>query len=104
MLGRLLLVHGLWCYDRVGKVSSFMIYKQMLVNATILLYNLYNGLSGTLLYSSVGIAGYAAVSTFFPVVMVGCFDEAVRAPTAYAALRAGDRQAAERAGLLHWRE
>ena len=80
---RLLLVHGVWCYDRVCKVALYMVYKQLVLNGTLFLYNAYNGMSGTSLYDSVMIIMYSMVYTFLPVLVVGCLDQPVRASTAY---------------------
>ena len=39
-LGRLLLVHGVWCYDRVCKVAVYMVYKQLVLNGTLFFFNM----------------------------------------------------------------
>ena len=60
-----------------------MVYKQLVLNGTLFLYNFFNGMSGTSLYDSVMIIAYSTLYTFFPVLAVGCFDQSARATTLY---------------------
>ena len=86
-LTRLLFVHGAWCHHRAGVLASVLLYNQVVFNGTLLLYNLHNGLSGTPLYAAAGdgglLGGYTSLFTLLPVVACGCFDQHVRAQTAF---------------------
>ena len=61
-----------------------MVYKQFVINTTLFLYNLHNGMSGTSLFDSGMLIGYSALYTFWPVLVVCSYDQSCSARTASA--------------------
>ncbi|XP_061165426.1 phospholipid-transporting ATPase VD-like isoform X2 [Saccostrea echinata] len=74
-LQRLLLVHGHWCYCRLARFSSFMFYKSLGIEFTMLWFQLYSGYSGSLQFNSLFLLFIHVLFTAFPPVINGVFDK-----------------------------
>ncbi|XP_052675449.1 phospholipid-transporting ATPase VB-like isoform X2 [Crassostrea angulata] len=74
-LQRLLLVHGHWCYCRLARFSSFMFYKSLGIEFTMLWFQLYSGYSGSLQFNSLFLLFIHVLFTAFPPVVNGIFDK-----------------------------
>jgi magnesium-transporting ATPase (P-type) len=73
-LERLLLVHGRACYVRMSKMVLYFLYKSVVLSLTMCWMSRYNGFSGQSLYDGNIASGYNLFFTFFPVIVLACFD------------------------------
>lgn len=72
-LCKLLLVHGRYNYDRIGKYILGTTYKEMVFYLTQALYQRSNGYTGTSLYESWSLSWYNAFFTSLPIIFLGAF-------------------------------
>lgn len=80
-LQRLLLVHGRWSYIRVSKLFFASIYKCVMFYMTQLVFQAFNGTSGTSLYEVWTLAGYNVFFSSLSVLFVGIFEADLTANT-----------------------
>ena len=80
-LTRLLLVHGRWNYIRTCKYTLGTFWKEMLFYLTQALYQRYAGYTGTSLYESWSLAMFNTLFTSLPVILMGIFEQDLKATT-----------------------
>lgn len=80
-LQKLLLVHGRWNNIRTGKYILGTFWKEILFYLVQALYQKYNGYTGTSLYESTSLAVFNTLFTSLAVIMVGIFEQDLRAET-----------------------
>ena len=68
-LRKLLLVHGAWNYNRIGKVILYCFYKNILLYVIQFWFGANNGFSGQILFDKWTIGLYNLVSCHF---ILGC--------------------------------
>ncbi|KAG9232656.1 putative phospholipid-transporting ATPase IA [Amylocarpus encephaloides] len=80
-LQRLLLVHGHWLYVRTAKFILLTFWKEMLFYVVQLLYQRWNGYTGTSLFESWSLAVWNTLFTALPVMIPGVFEQDLSAET-----------------------
>lgn len=80
-LQRLLLVHGHWLYMRTAKFILLTFWKEMLFYVVQLLYQRWNGYTGTSLFESWSLAVWNTLFTALPVMIPGIFEQDLPAET-----------------------
>lgn len=80
-LQKLLFVHGRWNNIRTGKYILGTFWKEILFYLVQALYQKYNGYTGTSLYESASLAVFNTLFTSLAVIMVGIFEQDLRAET-----------------------
>ncbi|XP_041360414.1 phospholipid-transporting ATPase VA-like [Gigantopelta aegis] len=78
-LVRLLLVHGHWSYDRLGKFAAYMFYKSLGSVFVIFWYQLFSGFSGSLQIDSIYLLLQHVLFTSLPPLINGVFDKDIDA-------------------------
>ena len=78
-LERLLLVHGAWSYRRIAFMVNFFFYKNFVYGFTVLYYNAGAHFSGASVYYDWYLSLYNVVFSAFPICVVACIDQDVRA-------------------------
>ncbi|KAJ3043255.1 hypothetical protein HDV00_005575 [Rhizophlyctis rosea] len=78
-LGRLLLVHGRWCYRRVAEMVLTFLAKNIVWVQVLFWYQIYCGLSQTLIYDFTYMLLYNLVFTSLPIGLLGVLDQDVPA-------------------------
>jgi magnesium-transporting ATPase (P-type) len=73
-LERLLLVHGRWCYNRIGTFCCYFFYKNIIFALTLWWFNLWNGFSSQSLYDEGYQSTYNTCFTAFPVLIFAVLD------------------------------
>lgn len=80
-LARLLLVHGRWNYARTARFVLATFWKEMLFNLPQMLYQRYNGYSGTSLYESWSLTVLNTLFTSLCVIVPGIWEQDLAAET-----------------------
>ncbi|KAE9369759.1 phospholipid-translocating P-type ATPase [Stipitochalara longipes BDJ] len=80
-LQRLLLVHGHWNYARTAKYILLTFWKEMLFYAVQIMYQRWNGYTGTSLYESDSLTVWNILFTSLPVMLPGIFEQDLSAET-----------------------
>jgi phospholipid-translocating ATPase len=80
-LQRLLFVHGHWNYVRTAKYILFTFWKEMMFYSVQVLYQRWNGYTGTSLYESDSLAVWNTLFTSLPVMLPGIFEQDLCAAT-----------------------
>ncbi|ODV92113.1 hypothetical protein CANCADRAFT_22881 [Tortispora caseinolytica NRRL Y-17796] len=78
-LEKLLLVHGLWNYNRTSKVILYSFYKNVAINTTQFFFGFINVFSGQTMYESWTLTMFNVVFTILPPFALGVFDQFVSA-------------------------
>lgn len=78
-LKRLLLVHGLWSYNRLSRAILYSFYKNIALYFTQFYFVFYNGFSGESVYESWTVSFYNVFSTALPPMAMGILDQFVSA-------------------------
>lgn len=78
-LKKLLLVHGLWSYNRLCRAILYSFYKNIALYLTEFWYVFYNGFSGQSIYESWVLTFYNVFSTALPPFAIGILDQFVSA-------------------------
>ncbi|XP_049958802.1 phospholipid-transporting ATPase VD isoform X1 [Schistocerca serialis cubense] len=76
-LGRLLLVHGHWCYDRLARMVLYFFYKNATFVFLIFWYQLYCGFSGAVMIDQMYLMLYNLLFTSLPPIAIGVYDQDV---------------------------
>ncbi|KAL5577898.1 hypothetical protein UlMin_019597 [Ulmus minor] len=76
-LGRLLIVHGHWCYNRISKMILYFVYKNIAFGLTLFYYELYTSFSGEVLYDDWYMTLFNVVLTSLPVIALGVLEQDV---------------------------
>jgi phospholipid-translocating ATPase len=74
-LQRLLLVHGHWNYVRTAKYILLTFWKEMLFYSMQIMYQRWNGYTGTSLYESDSLTVWNTLFTSLPVMLPGIFEQ-----------------------------
>ncbi|TVY38227.1 putative phospholipid-transporting ATPase [Lachnellula occidentalis] len=80
-LQRLLLVHGHWNYDRIAQYALATFWKEMLFYCIQLLYQKWNGYTGTSLYENWSLTVWNTLFTSLCVMIPGIFEQDISAET-----------------------
>lgn len=80
-LQKLLFVHGRWNNIRTGKYILGTFWKEIVFYLVQALYQKYNGFTGTSLYESASLAVFNTLFTSLAVILVGMFEQDLRAET-----------------------
>ncbi|KAG0647426.1 phospholipid-transporting ATPase [Hyphodiscus hymeniophilus] len=80
-LQRLLFVHGHWNYVRTAKYILFTFWKEMMFYSIQVLYQRWNGYTGTSLFESDSLAVWNTLFTSLPVMLPGIFEQDLKAAT-----------------------
>lgn len=80
-LQKLLFVHGRWNYIRTGKYILGTFWKEIVFYIVQALYQEYNGYTGTSLYESASLAVFNTLFTSLAVILVGMFEQDIKAET-----------------------
>jgi phospholipid-translocating ATPase len=80
-LQRLLLVHGHWNYVRTAKYILLTFWKEMLFYSVQIMYQRWNGYTGTSLYESDSLTVWNTLFTSLPVMLPGIFEQDLAAET-----------------------
>ncbi|KUI52838.1 putative phospholipid-transporting ATPase DNF3 [Cytospora mali] len=80
-LQKLLFVHGRWNNIRTGKYILGTFWKEIVFYLVQALYQKYNGYTGTSLYESASLAVFNTLFTSLAVILVGIFEQDLRAET-----------------------
>lgn len=80
-LQKLLFVHGRWNYIRTGKYILGTFWKELLFYLVQAFYQRYNGYTGTSLYESTSLAVFNTLFTSLAVILLGMFEQDLRAET-----------------------
>lgn len=78
-LQKLLLVHGMWSYNRLSRAVLYSFYKNIALYFTQFWYVFYNGFSGESIYESWTVTFYNVFSTALPPFAIGVLDQFVSA-------------------------
>ncbi|XP_071847551.1 probable phospholipid-transporting ATPase IA isoform X3 [Apostichopus japonicus] len=73
-LHKLILVHGVWSYNRISKVILYSFYKNICLYIMEFWFAIINGWSGQILFNKWAIAWYNVVFTLLPPFAIGLFD------------------------------
>ncbi|XP_024199378.1 probable phospholipid-transporting ATPase 5 [Rosa chinensis] len=76
-LGRLLIVHGHWCYKRISKMILYFVYKNIAFGLTLFYYEVYTSFSGEVLYDDWYMALFNVILTSLPVISLGVLEQDV---------------------------
>ncbi|XP_055682408.1 phospholipid-transporting ATPase VA isoform X2 [Lutzomyia longipalpis] len=77
LLENLLLVHGLWCYDRLARMILYFFYKNATFVFLIFWYQLFCGFSGAVMIDQMYLMLYNLVFTSLPPLAIGVYDKFV---------------------------
>eukprot|EP00850_Spirogloea_muscicola_P024272 SM000549S17877 [mRNA] locus=s549:46:2642:+ [translate_table: standard] len=80
-LERLLLVHGGWSYKRLARMINYFFYKNFVFGFSIFFYNALAQWSGQAIYWDWYLSLYNVIFTAFPICVVACIDQDVKAAT-----------------------
>ncbi|PSS00840.1 hypothetical protein BD289DRAFT_458411 [Coniella lustricola] len=80
-LQKLLFVHGRWNYIRTGKYVLGTFWKEIVFYLVQALYQRYDGYTGTSLYESTSLAVFNTLFTSLAVILLGIFEQDLRAET-----------------------
>jgi len=80
-LQRLLLVHGHWSYVRTSKFILWTFWKEMLFYALQIMYQRWNGYTGTSLYENNGLTVWNTLFSSLCVILPGIFEKDLSAET-----------------------
>lgn len=80
-LQKLLFVHGRWNYIRTGKYVLATFWKEVTFYLVQALYQRYNGFTGTSFYESTSLAVFNTLFTSLAVILLGMFEQDLRAET-----------------------
>jgi phospholipid-translocating ATPase len=80
-LQRLLFVHGHWNYDRTAKYILSTFWKEMMFYSVQVLYQRWNGYTGTSLYENDSLTVYNTLFTSLAVMLPGIFEQDLKAAT-----------------------
>lgn len=80
-LQKLLFVHGRWNYIRTAKYILGTFWKEIMFYLMQALYQRYNGYTGTSLYESTSLAVFNTLFTSLAVILLGIFEQDLRAET-----------------------
>ncbi|KAF3771031.1 hypothetical protein M406DRAFT_87833 [Cryphonectria parasitica EP155] len=80
-LQKLLFVHGRWNYIRTGKYILATFWKEMMFYLVQAMYQRYNGYTGTSFYESTSLAVFNTLFTSLAVILLGMFEQDLRAET-----------------------
>jgi phospholipid-transporting ATPase len=78
-LRKLLLVHGVWSYQRISRVILYSFYKNIALFMTQFWYSFQNAFSGQVIYESWTLSFYNVFFTVLPPFVMGIFDQFVSA-------------------------
>lgn len=78
-LKKLLLVHGLWLYQRILQAILYLFYKNIALYMTQFWYVFQNGFSGQSIVESWTLTFYNVIFTVFPPFVLGVFDQFISA-------------------------
>ncbi|KAK5102755.1 aminophospholipid translocase [Lithohypha guttulata] len=78
-LRKLLLVHGIWAYQRVSKVILYSFYKNIAMFMTQFWYSFQNAFSGQVIFESWLLSFYNVFFTVLPPFAMGIFDQFISA-------------------------
>lgn len=73
-LHKLILVHGVWSYNRLSKVILYSFYKNICLYIMEFWFAIMNGWSGQILFNQWAIATYNVIFTALPPFAIGLFD------------------------------
>lgn len=76
-LNKLLLVHGMWSYNRLTRAILYSFYKNIALYLTQFWYIFFNGFSGQSIYESWTLTFYNVFSTALPPFAIGILDQFV---------------------------
>ncbi|XP_062093631.1 probable phospholipid-transporting ATPase 4 [Humulus lupulus] len=76
-LGRLLIVHGHWCYKRISKMILYFVYKNIAFGLTLFYFELYTSFSGEVLYDDWFMTLFNVILTSLPVISLGVLEQDV---------------------------
>ncbi|XP_008225775.1 PREDICTED: probable phospholipid-transporting ATPase 4 [Prunus mume] len=76
-LGRLLIVHGHWCYKRISKMILYFVYKNIAFGLTLFYYELYTRFAGEVFYDDWYMALFNVILTSLPVISLGVLEQDV---------------------------
>ncbi|KAI3387406.1 hypothetical protein SNEBB_003808 [Seison nebaliae] len=74
MLERLILVHGHWCYSRLGSFVLYSLYKNYCFVMMLFCYQFFNGFSGQLQIEQFHAVTYSLTLTSIPPLSIALFD------------------------------
>eukprot|EP00850_Spirogloea_muscicola_P023031 SM000324S12588 [mRNA] locus=s324:28481:30696:+ [translate_table: standard] len=80
-LERLLLVHGGWSYKRLARMINYFFYKNFVFGFSVFFYNALAQWSGQPIYWDWYLSLYNVIFTAFPICVVACIDQDVKAAT-----------------------
>ncbi|KAK5946682.1 aminophospholipid translocase [Knufia obscura] len=78
-LRKLLLVHGIWSYQRISKVILYSFYKNIAMFMTQFWYSFQNAFSGQVIFESWLLSFYNVFFTVLPPFAMGIFDQFISA-------------------------
>ncbi|XP_030479940.1 probable phospholipid-transporting ATPase 4 [Cannabis sativa] len=76
-LGRLIIVHGHWCYKRISKMILYFVYKNIAFGLTLFYFELYTSFSGEVLYDNWYMTLFNVILTSLPVISLGVLEQDV---------------------------
>ncbi|KAM1123095.1 hypothetical protein ACFX13_004612 [Malus domestica] len=76
-LGRLLIVHGHWCYKRISKMVLYFVYKNIALGLTLFYYELSSRFAGEVFYDDWYMALFNVILTSLPVISLGVLEQDV---------------------------
>ncbi|GAB0089123.1 Phospholipid-transporting ATPase [Sergentomyia squamirostris] len=77
LLEGLLLIHGLWCYDRLARMILYFFYKNATFVFLIFWYQLFCGFSGAVMIDQMYLMLYNLVFTSLPPLAIGVYDKCI---------------------------
>ncbi|XP_070697783.1 phospholipid-transporting ATPase VD isoform X2 [Pempheris klunzingeri] len=80
-LGKLLLVHGRWCYSRLANMILYFIYKNVMYVNLLFWYQFFCGFSGSVMTNSWVLILFNLVFTSIPPLIYGILDQDMPADT-----------------------
>jgi len=80
-LSRLLLVHGHWCYYRLGTMVLYNFYKNAVFVFQLFWFTFYNGFSTQSAIDQLNLLLFSLAFTSVPTIMYGIFEQDVSART-----------------------
>ncbi|XP_061553075.1 probable phospholipid-transporting ATPase VD isoform X2 [Phycodurus eques] len=99
-LSKLLLVHGHWCFSRLGNMMSYFIYKNVMFVSLLFWYQFFCGFSGSVMTNSWVLIFFNLFFTSIPPLIYGILDKDIPAeqlmqmPELYQAAHASQAYAA----------
>lgn len=76
-LTRLVLVHGKWCYKRLGEMIPQFFYKNVIFTLALFWFGIYNNYDGSYLFEYTYLTFYNLAFTSIPVIVLGILDQDV---------------------------